>query len=267
MAMNRLLEGFLGGAASGASTGNPWIAAGTGLLGMFGASGKSPDINDILPKIDAGKETRDFMQKFQGDDDARQNLTDDIQGNKQQELRTLIASGIDPASAARVAESHASTAGGKGRESINDKLMGLRADMFARYREKQHQRELDRASYTHMQSKERSPIAEMLPHIQQSWLTFGKEGFLKNGMAGFFGKKDGNPAPTDISRAFQPMSTELEDVGDIDYADPGYEDFSAIRPTEDGGWNALPYYFMNDQDEMNYFPGYTPPRAPSYQGF
>lgn len=254
MAMNRLLEGFLGGAASGASTGNPWIAAGTGLLGMFGASGKSPDINDILPKIDAGKETRDFMQKFQGDDDARQNLTDDIQGNKQQELRALIASGIDPASAARVAESHASTAGGKGRESINDKLMGLRADMFARYREKQHQRELDRASYTHMQSKERSPIAEMLPHIQQSWLTFGKEGFLKNGMASFFGKKDGGEPgiPNHQNENYMPPA------GLQNYQVPNMQNEEFMSPADKPYYHYGPDFDTGEgEDIFQWMPAYT----------
>lgn len=186
-----------GFASTTLSTGNPWLGLAGGLLGGFMSpkenKPKMPNVNDILPKINAEKSAKEatigmgnwgqksgMMQS--GAFDAGKKTTSD-----------LIAAGMDPISAAKMGGARQSQVLLGGQDSLLNSAMEMERGAFDKYSQMAFERENDRATYmAHLaQQPSTGGFQQFAPAIMQSIANLGvqKDGsnwFQDKGLGGLF---------------------------------------------------------------------------------
>jgi len=181
-----------GSAAGGAattflSTGNPYLAIGGGLLSGF-MNKKSPDVNSILPKIDPMERARTSTASLGNWGQKSANMQTSAFGLGRKTTSDLIASGMDPVTAARMGASKQTEALLGGQDNLLSSAMDMEKNAFDRYSQQAFERDNDRASYQSWQSQQSRGFQQFAPAMMEGLMGLGdKDSWAQNGGLGKLG--------------------------------------------------------------------------------
>jgi len=203
-----IFQGGLGGAVTGFGMGGIPGAlagfAGGGLLG--GLQGDQPGVDDVLPSLNANELAQQVIGELPSISQGLGNVASQAKQGAQSAEQRLIASGVDPASAARIASSRGLSERKAGTESVISNRQNLEANLVGQLLPAQMQRDEDRQSYMNLQRDQSNPFEQFLPLAASAFAAPGSPGtaFLSN----MFGGGTPNGAP-----GFQPAGSSMQGLG------------------------------------------------------
>jgi hypothetical protein len=185
--------GAAGGFASSTlSTGNPLLGLAGGLMGGFMGGKKSPGVDSILPRLDPKDMARTSTASLGNWGQKSSMVQSSAFDMGKKTTSDLIASGMDPVTAAKMGATRQSQALLGGQDSLLNSAMEMEKNAFDRYSGMAFERDNDRASYGAWQSQQPRGFQKFAPAIMETMMGLGinsdgSNWLEKEGLGGLLG--------------------------------------------------------------------------------